>query len=44
MLTDSLALGLAWYAFHLGERPANSRLTYGFGRVKTLVAYTNGIA
>ena len=44
MLTDSLALALAWYAFHLGERPANGRLTYGFGRVKTLVAYTNGIA
>src|SRR5690606_3419220 len=42
MLTDSLALALAWYAFHLGERPANGRLTYGFGRVKTLVAYTNG--
>jgi cobalt-zinc-cadmium efflux system protein len=44
MLTDCLALGLAWYAFHLGERPATARLTYGFGRVKTLVAYTNGIA
>ena len=44
MLTDSLALGLAWYAFHLGERLATGRLTYGFGRVKTLVAYTNGIA
>lgn len=44
MLTDSLALALAWYAFHLGEQPATSRLTYGFGRVKTLVAYTNGIA
>ncbi|WP_315925403.1 cation diffusion facilitator family transporter [Mesorhizobium sp. SP-1A] len=44
MLTDSVALGLAWYAFHLGERPATERLTYGFGRVKTLVAYTNGLA
>lgn len=44
MLTDTLALSLAWYAFHLAERPANARLTYGFGRVKTLVAYTNGIA
>ena len=44
MLTDSLALALAWYAFHLGERPATGQLTYGFGRVKTLVAYTNGIA
>ncbi|MBB2973763.1 cation diffusion facilitator family transporter [Mesorhizobium sp. RMAD-H1] len=44
MLTDSVSLGLAWYAFHLGERPATNRHTYGFGRVKTLVAYTNGLA
>jgi cobalt-zinc-cadmium efflux system protein len=43
MLTDSIALWLAWYAFHLAERPATRRLTYGLGRVKTLVAYTNGI-
>lgn len=43
MLTDSIALWLAWYAFHLAERPATQRLTYGLGRVKTLVAYTNGI-
>ncbi len=43
MLTDSIALWLAWYAFRLAERPATQRLTYGFGRVKTLVAYTNGI-
>lgn len=43
MLTDSIALWLAWYAFHLAERPATERLTYGFGRVKTLVAYTNGL-
>ncbi|MBZ9678804.1 cation diffusion facilitator family transporter [Mesorhizobium sp. ES1-1] len=44
MLADSIALGLAWYAFHLAGRPATGRLTYGFGRVKTLVAYTNGVA
>ncbi len=44
MLADSVALGLAWYAFHLAGRPATTRLTYGFGRVKTLVAYTNGLA
>ncbi len=43
MFADSVALGLAWYAFHLAERPATRRLTYGFGRVKTLVAYTNGL-
>ncbi|TPL92407.1 cation diffusion facilitator family transporter [Mesorhizobium sp. B2-3-12] len=44
MLADAIALGLAWYAFHLADRPATGQLTYGFGRVKTLVAYTNGIA
>lgn len=44
MLTDSVSLALAWYAFHLADRKATARLTYGFDRVKTLVAYTNGIA
>jgi cobalt-zinc-cadmium efflux system protein len=44
MLTDSVSLGLSWYAFHLAGRPATRRLTYGFDRVKTLVAYTNGLA
>jgi cobalt-zinc-cadmium efflux system protein len=43
MLTDSIALWLAWYAFHLAERPATMHHTYGFGRVKMLVAYTNGV-
>lgn len=42
MLSDSVSLVLAWYAFHLASRAATSRLTYGFDRVKTLVAYTNG--
>jgi cobalt-zinc-cadmium efflux system protein len=44
MLTDSVSLGLSWYAFHLAGRPATQRLTFGFDRVKTLVAYTNGLA
>ncbi len=44
MLTDSVSLMLAWYAFHLAGQAATSRMTYGFDRVKTLVAYTNGIA
>ncbi|RWM30714.1 cation diffusion facilitator family transporter [Mesorhizobium sp.] len=43
MLADAIALGLAWYAYHLTGRPATGRLTYGFARVKTLVAYTNGV-
>jgi cobalt-zinc-cadmium efflux system protein len=44
MLTDSVALILAWYAFHVGARAATSRMTYGFDRVKILVAYSNGLA
>lgn len=44
MLTDSVSLGLAWYAFHIASRAATARMTYGFDRIKTLVAYTNGIA
>ncbi len=44
MFTDAIALALAWYAFHLGDKPATDRHTYGYGRVKTLVAYTNGLA
>ncbi len=43
MLTDSVSLVLAWYAFSLAGRAATSRLTYGFDRVKTLVAFTNGL-
>ena len=43
MLSDTVSLVLAWYAFHLAGRAATSRLTYGFDRVKTLVAYTNGL-
>ncbi|MEQ9178610.1 MAG: cation transporter, partial [Nitratireductor sp.] len=30
MLTDTVALSLGWYAFHLAERRANERLTYGY--------------
>jgi cobalt-zinc-cadmium efflux system protein len=44
MLADSVSLLLAWYAFHLATRAATARMTYGFDRVKTLVAYTNGLA
>ncbi len=44
MFTDAIALALAWYAFHLADKPATGRHTYGYGRVKTLVAYTNGLA
>lgn len=44
MLTDTVSLALAWAAFHFAARAANARLTYGFDRLKTLVAYTNGLS
>lgn len=43
MLTDSVSLLFAWYAFHLAGRVASSRMTYGYDRVKTLVAFINGL-
>jgi cobalt-zinc-cadmium efflux system protein len=43
MLTDSVALVLAWVAYRVGERPGTSRMTYGFDRLKIVVAYTNGL-
>lgn len=44
MLTDSVALVLAYVAYRMSERPGTSRMTYGFDRTKILVAYTNGLA
>ena len=43
MLTDSVALVLAYVAYRMGDRPGTSRMTYGFDRLKILVAYTNGL-
>ena len=43
MLTDSVALILAYAAYRVSERPGTSRMTYGFDRLKILVAYTNGL-
>ena len=43
MLTDSVALVLAYLAYRMSERPGTSRMTYGFDRLKILIAYTNGL-
>lgn len=43
MLTDSVSLVFAWYAFHMAGRAATSRMTYGYDRVKTLIAFINGL-
>ncbi len=43
MLTDFGALAMAWWAFVLAQRPANTRLTFGYERVSVLVAFVNGL-
>jgi len=44
MLTDTMALGLAAIAFHVSNRPADSRLTYGYRRFQILAAFVNGLS
>jgi cobalt-zinc-cadmium efflux system protein len=41
ILTDAFALGLAWYAMHLLERPPNARNTFGYQRGGILAALVN---
>jgi cobalt-zinc-cadmium efflux system protein len=43
MLTDTAALTLAWFGFRIARRPADRARTYGFGRVRVLVAFVNGL-
>ena len=43
MLTDFAALAMAWGAFRLAARPADSGYTYGYDRVPILVAFVNGL-
>ena len=42
ILTDVVALGLAWFAIEQAKRPADVRRTYGYHRVGILTAMANG--
>jgi cobalt-zinc-cadmium efflux system protein len=44
VLTDLVALGLAWFAAAQAERPANARKTYGYHRTGILAALANALA
>lgn len=43
MLTDSVSLILAYVAYRVSVRPGTGQMTYGFERLKILIAYTNGL-
>ncbi|MEQ8356650.1 MAG: cation diffusion facilitator family transporter [Kiloniellaceae bacterium] len=42
MLTDAAALALAWVAFRVARRPADSKRSYGYHRGQVLAAFVNG--
>jgi cobalt-zinc-cadmium efflux system protein len=44
MLTDTAALGLAWIAARLAQRPTNPRRSYGYHRAQVLAAFVNALA
>ncbi|MBF0395012.1 MAG: cation transporter, partial [Alphaproteobacteria bacterium] len=44
MLTDAMALGLAWGAIRLGRMSADPQRSYGYRRLEVLAALINGLA
>jgi cobalt-zinc-cadmium efflux system protein len=44
MVSDALALGLAWFAAWLSRRPAGARHSYGLARAEVIAAFLNGLA
>jgi cobalt-zinc-cadmium efflux system protein len=44
MLTDAVALLMAWAAFRLGRMAPDSRRSYGYRRLEVLAALFNGLA
>jgi len=43
MLTDALALGLAWGAQWVARRPPDAQLTFGYERAESLAAFVNAL-
>lgn len=43
MLTDTVALGLAWVGFVIGRRASNARKTFGYMRVEVLAGFVNAL-
>jgi len=44
MISDVMALALAWFALRVGKRSPTDRHTYGFKRIEILAALVNGLA
>ncbi len=44
MLTDTMALGLAVFAFRVSSRPADSKRSFGYHRFQIIAAFVNGLS
>ena len=44
MMTDAASLALAWLGYWFAAKPADEMRSYGFGRMRVLAAFTNGLA
>ena len=44
MLTDTMALALAAFAFRVSRRPADAKRSYGYQRVQIIAAFVNGLS
>lgn len=44
MMTDSAALALAWAATRIAARPADTRRSFGYQRLRVLATFVNGCA
>lgn len=44
MLTDTAALALAWFANRIARRPADTRRSFGYQRLRVLATFVNGCA
>jgi cobalt-zinc-cadmium efflux system protein len=44
MLSDALALGLAWFAAWVAAQPPGARHSYGLARAEVIAAFVNGLA
>ena len=44
MLSDTMALALAAFAFRVSHRPADTRRSYGYQRVQIIAAFVNGLS
>jgi len=44
MMTDAVALGIAWWGFYMSQKSTTDKMTFGFQRFQILTAFVNGMS